>query len=116
MAIAVLRSTPRPNNTPPQPNATASHNASAASKRLIVAIDAIVAIIASHHHVQFITSRKLVKYEYMRRCKAKAWKTQSTDESLKCFNLERILEAEALGIPKPKEVSIEKYVAGSAEM
>ena len=59
---------------------------------------------------------KWVAEEYMRRCKAKAWKTQSTDESLKCFNLERILEAEALGLPKPREVSIEEYLPGSAEM
>ena len=51
----------------------------------------------------------------MRRCKAKAWKTQSTDESLKCFN-ERILEAEVFGKAKPKEISIEEYLEGSTEL
>ena len=59
----------------------------------------------------------MVAGEYMRRCKAKAWKTQSTDESLKCFNLERILgEAEVFGKANPKEVSMEEYLEGSTEL
>ena len=53
---------------------------------------------------------------YMRRCKAKAWKTQSTDESLKCFNLERILEAEVFGMANPKDLSMEEYLEGSTEL
>ena len=59
---------------------------------------------------------KWVAEEYMRRCKAKAWKTQSTDESLKCFNIERILEAEVFGKANPKEVSMEEYLEGSTEL
>lgn len=59
---------------------------------------------------------KWVAEEYMRRCKAKAWKTQATDESLKCFNLERIIEAEVFGKTTPKEVSMEEYLEGSTEL
>eukprot|EP00956_Cyclotella_meneghiniana_P017927 scaffold29530_cov42-Cyclotella_meneghiniana.AAC.3 len=48
---------------------------------------------------------------YMRRCKAKACKTQSTDESLKCFNLEKILESsEVFGMANPNDVSMEEHL------
>jgi hypothetical protein len=48
--------------------------------------------------------------EYLRRCKAGAWKKDNTIDSLKCFNLERILDAEMLGRESPPELSIAEYV------
>jgi hypothetical protein len=48
--------------------------------------------------------------EYLRCCKAGAWKKENTIESLKCFNLERILDAEMLGREIPPELSIGEYV------
>ncbi|KAL7480027.1 hypothetical protein ACHAW6_005738 [Cyclotella cf. meneghiniana] len=53
-----------------------------------------------------------VAQEYLRRNKAKTWKIQSADDSLKYFNLERILDAEAVGNPKPKEVSMAEFLEG----
>ncbi len=53
-----------------------------------------------------------VAAEYLRRSKAKSWKTQTADESLKCFNLERVIEAEIFGAKKPKEVTMEEYLKG----
>ncbi|KAL7427745.1 hypothetical protein ACHAXH_001558 [Discostella pseudostelligera] len=35
-----------------------------------------------------------------------AWKQSSDDESLKCWNLERILEAEQVGDMKPEDLTI----------
>eukprot|EP00957_Ditylum_brightwellii_P156494 11910351-Ditylum_brightwellii.AAC.1 len=66
------------------------------------------------HHIYI--NPKWVAEEYMRRCKVKAWKKQSADESLKCFNLERILEAEDMGFAKPKEVTMSEYLEGADEM
>ncbi|KAL7514081.1 hypothetical protein ACHAWX_000791 [Stephanocyclus meneghinianus] len=51
-----------------------------------------------------------VAKEYLKRNKAKTWKIQSADDLLKCFNLERILDAEAVGNPKPKEVSMAEFL------
>ena len=54
------------------------------------------------------TDPKWVAQEYLHCCKAKTWKTQSADDSLKCFNLKRIIEAETFGGPKPSEVTMEE--------
>lgn len=51
-----------------------------------------------------------VATEYLRRCKKGAWKKDNTIESMKCFNLERILEAEELGQVVPEEMTLEDYV------
>ena len=42
-----------------------------------------------------------VAEEYLRRCKK--------GESLKCFNLECVLEAEELGMEVPKEMAMDVY-------
>ena len=51
-----------------------------------------------------------VAAEYLRRCKKGVWKKNNTAESLKCFNLERILEAKELGMEVPAEITIEEYM------
>jgi hypothetical protein len=46
--------------------------------------------------------------EYLCRCKKGVWKKDNTVESLKSFNLERILEAEEMG-KMSEEVNLENY-------
>ena len=53
-----------------------------------------------------------VAKEYLRRCKEGAWKEENTTEALKCWNLERILDAELLGKQMPPELTIEDLLNG----
>ena len=39
----------------------------------------------------------------------------SDDECLKCWNLERILEAELFGDPKPKDLTMNELLCGMEE-
>ena len=50
-----------------------------------------------------------VAQEYLRRCKAGAWKIEQDEESLKCWNLERIIEAELVGAPVPVGLTMEEF-------
>ena len=50
-----------------------------------------------------------VAQEYLRRCKAGAWKGKQDEESLKCWNLERIIEAELIGAPVPIDLTMEEF-------
>lgn len=50
---------------------------------------------------------KRIGEEYLRRCSAKAWKKENTIDSHKCFNLERILEAEMAGDSAPAPITLE---------
>jgi hypothetical protein len=47
-----------------------------------------------------------VAKECLQQCKSGAWKMLSDDESLNCWNLERILEAEQFRDPKPKDLTM----------
>ena len=53
---------------------------------------------------------KFVAEEYLARCKRGAWKKENTLESLKCYNLERILEAKEMGKEEPSKVDLDVYV------
>ena len=54
--------------------------------------------------------------EYLRRCRAKAWKQGSTEDAAKCFNLERIIDAELYRKLKPEEdLRLDELLCGSAE-
>jgi len=46
-----------------------------------------------------------VAKEYLCQCKSGAWKQANDDDSLKCWNLERILEAEQFGDLKPDDLN-----------
>ena len=46
-----------------------------------------------------------VANEYLRRCKTGAWKPENTRDAVKCWNLERALEAELDGLPAPAPVT-----------
>jgi hypothetical protein len=56
-----------------------------------------------------------VAQEYLKRCKAGAWKKENTVESLKCFNLERIINAVDGGAELPQDIGIEEYLASLEE-
>jgi hypothetical protein len=45
---------------------------------------------------------RAVAKEYERRCNAKSWKADTADEALKCWNLERLIDAELLAQPAPE--------------
>ncbi|EJK46095.1 hypothetical protein THAOC_35259 [Thalassiosira oceanica] len=49
--------------------------------------------------------------EYLRRCKAGAWKSEQDEESLKRWNLECIIKAELIGAPVPVDLTMEYLLA-----
>ena len=51
-----------------------------------------------------------VAKEYLRRCKAGAWKAGNDMDSLKCWNLERIIDAEMYGNTKPGMLTMEELL------
>ena len=53
---------------------------------------------------------KLVTKEYLKRAKSGAWKKENIDDALKCWNLERVLEAEMWGESTPEELSMEEFM------
>ena len=53
---------------------------------------------------------ELVAKEYLQQCKIGAWKTKNTEDALKCWNLECILEAESYGITMPAELTLDDLV------
>ena len=55
--------------------------------------------------------KQWVADEYLRRCKAGVWKSENEEEALKCWNLERIIDAEMLGKSKPKELTMADLLA-----
>ena len=56
-----------------------------------------------------------VAEEYLRQCKSSAQKKASDEESLKCWNLERIIEAEQFGDPTPKNLSMDDLLCDLEE-
>ena len=53
---------------------------------------------------------ELVAKEYLQQCKVGAWKTENTEDALKCWNLERTLDAESYGITLPAELTLDDLV------
>jgi hypothetical protein len=49
---------------------------------------------------------KWVAQEYLLRCKMNKWKKADDDDALKCWNCERILDAEQLWLPKPAQITM----------
>ena len=56
---------------------------------------------------------KLVAEEYSRRAKSGAWKKENMEEALKCWNLERILEAETFGQHVPADLTMQEFGEGT---
>ena len=51
-----------------------------------------------------------VAREYPKRCKEGAWKKENTQEALKCWNLERVIDAELLGKRIPDPLSLHRHI------
>jgi hypothetical protein len=49
---------------------------------------------------------KLVANEYLERCKKGKWTKMNDDKALKCWNLERIIDAESKGAEKPQPLTL----------
>ena len=47
---------------------------------------------------------------YLSRCKKGAWKTENTEEALKVWNLERLIEADSFGQPAPETLTIDQLI------
>ncbi len=50
---------------------------------------------------------KWVVQQYIEWCKKGSWKKKNTEEALKCWNLERIIDAEQQGKDAPSELTLE---------
>ena len=48
--------------------------------------------------------------EYLRRCKMGVWKKEHTEDALKCWNLELIIDADMLGEEDPSELTMENLL------
>ena len=55
-------------------------------------------------------SKEWVAKEYLRRCKKGAWKKENTEEALKCWNLERIIDADLMGDGKPSQLTMNDLI------
>mmetsp|Transcript_16499 Transcript_16499/g.26943 ORF Transcript_16499/g.26943 Transcript_16499/m.26943 type:complete len:137 (+) Transcript_16499:151-561(+) len=60
-------------------------------------------------------SKEWVAKEYTRRCKKGAWKKENTEEALKCWNLERIIDADLMGEDKPSQLTMNDLVSEGIE-
>jgi hypothetical protein len=63
-------------------------------------------MLASIFHTVYIDDA-WVAAEYLKRCKARTWKKENTVEAVKCWSLERILDAEQCRQPLPKELTMD---------
>ena len=52
-----------------------------------------------------------VAEEYLRRCSKGCWKSENTAESLKCQNLERVIDAELRKVVPSGEITLDEFVA-----
>jgi len=68
---------------------------------------ALLASIIQHVYID----QEWVAKEYLRRCKEGLWKEENTKDALKCWNLERILDAELLGKQVPMDMTMEDLLA-----
>ncbi len=67
-----------------------------------------LAMLASIVHTVYIDNT-WVAVEYLRRCKAGAWKKENTAEAVRCWNLKHILDAEQHGQPMPEELTMDDF-------
>jgi hypothetical protein len=68
-----------------------------------------LAMLSSILRVMYINPEWVSK-EYLTRCKSEKWKQANDDESLKCWNLERILEAEQFGEMKTTDLTMDDLI------
>jgi len=68
-----------------------------------------LAMLASIVHTIYIDNA-WVAAEYLRRCKAGAWKKENTAEAVTCWNLECIFDAEQRGQPMSELLTMDDLV------
>jgi hypothetical protein len=68
-----------------------------------------LAMLASIVHTDYIDNA-WVATEYLRRCKARAWKKENIVEAVTCWNLEHILDAEQSRQSMPEELTMDDLV------
>jgi hypothetical protein len=56
-----------------------------------------------------------VANEYLNRCKKGKWTKQGDDDALKCWNLERIINAEEMGVETPVEMTLGNLMGENEE-
>ena len=95
--------------TTPQSVGAKGRNTRAGEARLSVGATKRLAMLASILHTVYVDPKKVVN-EYLRRCKKNTWKSASTDDALKCFNLERLIDAETLGQPAPEALTLRDLI------
>ena len=54
--------------------------------------------------------KKWVAQEYLIWCKAGAWKKESSMDALKCWNFERMLDADLHRQPTPRALTLEQLI------
>ena len=62
------------------------------------------------HLPKMYIDKEWVAKEYLRRFKAGVWKKENTVEVLKCWNLERVLDAELQHEPAPLALTLDELV------
>ena len=60
-------------------------------------------------------SKEWVAKEYLRRCKKAVWKKENIEEALKCWHLERIIDADLMGEGKPSQLTMNDLVSEGIE-
>ena len=56
-----------------------------------------------------------VAEEYLSRCKSGIWKESEDEEALKCWNLERVIQAELMGAPEPIDLTMDEFANDDTE-
>ena len=59
--------------------------------------------------------KEWVAQEHLSRCKAGCWKASEDEEALKCWNLERIIEAELMAAPEPIGLTMDEFSNADTE-
>ena len=59
--------------------------------------------------------KEWVAMEYLSRCKADGWKASEDEEALKCWNLERIIQAELMAAPEPIDLTMDEFSNADTE-
>ena len=68
-----------------------------------------LALLASILRNVYIDDEWVAK-EYLKRCKEGAWKEENTKDAAKCWNIERVIQAELLGEKAPEPENFESFL------
>ena len=80
-------------------------------------------LVRNYEHLAMLSSliqkvyidEEWVAEEYLSRCKSGIWKESEDEEALKCWNLERIIQAELMGAPEPIDLTMDEFANADTE-